>query len=203
MFCRNRAVVGINRTTPDLYRASTRKDPQGETMEAGRDQLVTALALRDSGAVGCVSCSHQWTSILGVVLCLFPPLQNVALGINVPLCAKATALGNFDTWALESWASLELCDRGTAPAWARCFPTSGAGAPRACKHGKASTAKPASFLCNPRSCRAWATNTAPGKIRFFPELLFAVIKSKKRFVRKVTFLENASALPCLCHAAIT
>lgn len=61
------------------------------------------------------------------------------------------------------------------------LPTSGAGAPpclqtRQCQH----TAQPASFLCSPRSWRARVASTVPSKVRFFPELLFAMIKSKKQ-----------------------
>lgn len=160
--------------------------------------------MRASTAVGCVSCSHQWISILGVVVWPCPSFQNVVLGVNVPLCAKATALGNSDTWVLESWASLELSDRCTAPVWAHCFPTSGAGA-APCLQTRQSqhTAKPASFPCSPQSWRATVITTVTRKIRFFPELLFAVIKRKKWSAWRATFLENASALPCLCHPAIT
>lgn len=182
--------------------AQGKDHPQGEMKEAGRDQPVTTVALRASTAVGCVSCNHQWMSILGVVAWLCPPSQNAVLGVNVPLCAKATALGNSHTWVLESSASLELCDRCTAPVWARCFPTAGAGAPPCLQTQQSQhTAKPASFLCSPRSWRT--TTTVPRKIRFFPELLFAVIKSKEWSAWRVTFLENASAPPCPCHPAIT
>lgn len=153
MLCRRDMMTGISQTTPELYKPRTRKRWSRGRNDGSRERpAITTVALRASTDVGCISCSHQWMSTFGVVVWLCLPLQNVVLSVNVPLCAKATALRNSDTWVLESWESLELCDRCTAPVWVRCFPTSGAGAPPCLQTWQSQhTAKPASFLYSPRS----------------------------------------------------
>lgn len=62
----------VSWTIPEALQTQHKKQAVSywEMMDVHRDQLIITLALRANTAICCISCSHQWVSILGVVMWL-------------------------------------------------------------------------------------------------------------------------------------